>query len=57
MADLVRRNIYDGDVMELERDVFDSLFIQEQEGSKEVFAALRAKALCMWPTMVMQIRL
>lgn len=39
LADLVRRNIYEGDVMELESDVFDSLFIQEQEGSQEIFVA------------------
>ncbi|MFJ7936581.1 DUF2812 domain-containing protein [Sporosarcina sp. NPDC096371] len=39
LADLVRRYIYEGEAMELESDVFDSLFIHEEEGSKDIFAA------------------
>jgi hypothetical protein len=39
LADLVRRHIYDGEAVELESDVFDSLFIQEREGSQEILAA------------------
>ena len=39
LADLVQWHIFDGDAMELESDVFDSLFVFEREGSKEVFVA------------------
>ena len=39
LADLVRINMYEGDVVEQESDVFDSLFIYEEEGSKKVFVA------------------
>lgn len=39
LADLVQWHIFRGDITELESDVFDSLFIQKQEGSQEIFAA------------------
>lgn len=39
LSDLVQWHIYKGDVLKLESDVFDSLFIQEQEGFQEIFAA------------------
>lgn len=39
LADLVQWHIFRGDITELESDVFDSLFIQEREGSQEIFAA------------------
>ncbi|HIW34475.1 MAG TPA: hypothetical protein IAA29_17000, partial [Candidatus Paenibacillus intestinavium] len=39
LADLVQWHIFRGDITELESDVFDSLFIQKQEGSQKIFVA------------------